>query len=189
MQHDGRFEITPPTDRASLVAALHTVSRDVGEALASLPVAAFVAPQGDFWSPADHLRHLTRSVRPLAKALGLPRLLLRLRFGKAKEPSRTLEEVVAVYRQALADGGQASGGYLPTRRDPSLDDDAFREQVLRYWRAASEELDSVVARWHEPALDRLQLPHPLLGNMTVREILLFTLYHNAHHGRRVFERS
>jgi hypothetical protein len=35
--------------------------------------------------------------------------------------------------------------------------------------------------WSEQALDRLRLPHPGLGLLTVREMLLFTLYHNAHH--------
>jgi hypothetical protein len=30
-------------------------------------------------------------------------------------------------------------------------------------------------------LDRLRLPHPGLGLLTVREMLLFTLYHNTHH--------
>lgn len=33
----------------------------------------------------------------------------------------------------------------------------------------------------ESALGRRQLPHPLLGPLTVREMLLFTLYHNRHH--------
>ncbi len=35
--------------------------------------------------------------------------------------------------------------------------------------------------WSEAALDRYRLPHPLLGKLTVREMLFFTLYHNAHH--------
>ena len=35
--------------------------------------------------------------------------------------------------------------------------------------------------WGELALDRYRLPHPLLGRLTVREMLLFTLYHSVHH--------
>ena len=35
--------------------------------------------------------------------------------------------------------------------------------------------------WSERALDRYRLPHPLLGRLTVREMLLFTLYHSVHH--------
>jgi len=42
--------------------------------------------------------------------------------------------------------------------------------------------------WSERALDRLRLPHPALGKLTVREIVLFTLYHNIHHATNVARR-
>ena len=38
-------------------------------------------------------------------------------------------------------------------------------------------------RWPEPSLDRYQLLHPLLGRLTVREMLEFSVYHHAHHLR------
>lgn len=38
-----------------------------------------------------------------------------------------------------------------------------------------------VREWDEAALDRIRLPHPLLGKLAVRETLLFTLYHDRHH--------
>ena len=37
-------------------------------------------------------------------------------------------------------------------------------------------------------LDRYRLPHPLIGKLTLRELLLWTLYHNAHHVQRIAER-
>jgi hypothetical protein len=33
------------------------------------------------------------------------------------------------------------------------------------------------------------MPHPLLGKLTVREMLLFTLYHNLHHVQNVARRK
>jgi hypothetical protein len=42
-------------------------------------------------------------------------------------------------------------------------------------------LHAALGRWGERSLDRLRLPHPALGTLTVREMLLFTLYHNLHH--------
>ena len=42
-------------------------------------------------------------------------------------------------------------------------------------------VDRAIGKWSEEKLDALQLPHPLLGNLTVREMLLFTLYHQRHH--------
>jgi hypothetical protein len=36
-------------------------------------------------------------------------------------------------------------------------------------------------------LDLLILPHPLLGKLTLREMLYFTLYHVEHHEKQVLE--
>ncbi len=38
-----------------------------------------------------------------------------------------------------------------------------------------------IERWSDAQLDRRCLPHPLLGKLSVREMLFFTLYHNLHH--------
>jgi len=35
--------------------------------------------------------------------------------------------------------------------------------------------------WSELQMDRIRLPHPVLGKLSVREMLFFTLYHNQHH--------
>ena len=45
----------------------------------------------------------------------------------------------------------------------------------------SQQLWSAVGSWREADLDRYLLPHPLLGKLTIREMLFFTLYHNYHH--------
>jgi hypothetical protein len=42
--------------------------------------------------------------------------------------------------------------------------------------------------WREADLDRYLLPHPLLGKLTLREMLHFTLYHNYHHVQSVATR-
>lgn len=38
-----------------------------------------------------------------------------------------------------------------------------------------------VDSWTEQDLDTVLLPHPLLGKLTVREMLYFTIYHAQHH--------
>jgi hypothetical protein len=35
--------------------------------------------------------------------------------------------------------------------------------------------------WKDADMDRYSLPHPLLGTITVREILFFTIYHSMRH--------
>jgi hypothetical protein len=138
----------------------------------------FTAPAG-VWSPAENLVHLIKSSAPVVMALKLPKIALRLRFGKAKMPSRTLAVVRAMYTEvAVAGDAVATGDYVPEVDDFSAES---RTRILSKWQSKSAELVAVTGKWSEHDLDKYVLPHPLLGTMTVREILFFTLYHNLHH--------
>jgi uncharacterized damage-inducible protein DinB len=39
----------------------------------------------------------------------------------------------------------------------------------------------VIDAWEEDQLDEAQLPHPIIGKITVREMLFFTIHHNLRH--------
>ena len=140
---------------------------------------AFFRNIGSSWSPADTVRHLNKSTRPVVKALSMPKLLLRLKFGKAKRASLPYDQFCDRYRQALAEGGQA-GRFAPSAQSQS-DLQSWRRSIMDEFAHVNRELRSAIDRWPESKLDRLQLPHPLLGNLTVREMLFFTLYHQRHH--------
>jgi DinB superfamily len=142
--------------------------------------AAFLAPVGDAWSPADNVRHLTKSMRAVTRGLGVPRLLLLLAFRRGQTRSRPYDAVREVYRARLAQGASA-GRFAPEARPAPPDPDAERARIMAYHATAVEALCAATERWPEPALDRRRLPHPLLGPLTVREMLFFTLYHNQHH--------
>ncbi len=155
--------------------------------LVPLTDAAFFAPQGQAWSPAEHVRHLTKSATPLVLALGLPRWLLRLRFGQPTAPSRSFDAMTALYLDRLSSGAGA-GRFAPTPEATPADPPARRREILNGWTRATVGLQNGIGRWPESALDTNQLPHPLLGLLTVREMLCFTVYHTAHHLRRIAER-
>ena len=59
--------------------------------------------------------------------------------------------------------------------------EARRAEILAQRADANRALRAAIERWPEAAFDRHQLPHPLLGNLTVREMVHFTLYHQLHH--------
>ncbi len=165
---------------AEITAELRRLHEECEGFLRSLPADIFVRPQGDKWSPADHVRHLAKSSRPVAMAMSLPRFLLWLRFGRPRVPSRSLPDLREDYRARLAAGATA-GRFTPSARPIPADGEADRIAVLASWRLADADLRSRMGAWDEPALDRYRLPHPSLGLLTIREMLLFTLYHNAHH--------
>lgn len=182
------FETGSPQTGTELAAALGGLLAQGTTYLQRLDHAAFFAPQGTHWSPAEHVRHLRKSAAPLVMALGLPRLLLRLRFGTATRPSRDFAAMREAYRAQLA-GGATAGRFAPSAEAAPGDPEDRRAAILEAWASTTTGLQAALRRWDEPALDRFQLPHPVLGTLTVREMLHFTVYHTAHHLRRVAERS
>lgn len=148
---------------------------------------AFVTPFADAWSPADNVRHLIKSTEPVTTALRLPRLVLKTSFGSADAPSASYADLVARYLAALAKGGEA-GKFAPTPEPAPVDADAYQRGLIDRCRNAVAALAEVVESWNETDLDKYRLPHPLLGKLTLREMLLFTIYHYTHHRENVVRR-
>jgi DinB superfamily len=182
------FETGTPTTGLELGLGLGRLIASGTAYLSTIPDRQFFAPQGGAWSPADHVRHLTMSSAPLVLALKLPRWALALRFGRGTGRSRTFTEMRTAYRQRLTEGGQA-GRFAPSPRPVPADTGAGRLGIMKGWTRTTVELQNAIRRWSEPALDGQLLPHPLLGPLTVREMLAFTVYHTAHHLQRVAERA
>lgn len=171
--------ITKPFSKAEIIEVLTDETSAVHDYFANIPESNFFqAPEG-VWTPAENLVHLIKSVSPIATALKLPKAALRLRFGKAKHASQSLAEVRAAY-MAFANAGTAiaPSNFAPKVEAPSAEE---RQRILQGWVRKSGQLISAVEAWQDGDLDTLVLPHPLLGNITLREMLLFTAYHNMHH--------
>jgi len=56
-----------------------------------------------------------------------------------------------------------------------------KAELLQQWSKASTELVETAGKWNESDLDVYLLPHPLIGKLTIREMLFFTIYHNLRH--------
>lgn len=136
----------------------------------------FEKADGSKWSTGQTVEHLIRSLAPVNLALLLPAFLLRTLFGKPNREPRSYSGLVQRYHQKLAAGGRASGRFIPpriTNEQRSAKLKAFRKQV--------DTLKSRLKNWSEAELDHYLLPHPLLGKLTIREMLFFSVYHIEHH--------
>ena len=135
------------------------------------------------WSTGQHLDHLIRSTRPLNLAYRLPYWGLRWQFGQKNErPERTYPELVTRYQERLAQGGQATGPYVP----PVVGVEQKAKLIAQFVRE-NERLIKAIGTHSEEKLGSYLLPHPLLGKLTLREMLYFAVHHVEHHYRILLE--
>ncbi len=167
-------------DRNAIHAALLQHHADFIACVQAIPSdRRHTSPSGK-WSPAQQLDHILRSVAPVQMAMGLPKWFLRLAFGKPNRAARSYDVLVQRYQEKLAAGGRASGRFVPT-------DTPARsvERMSADLRTVVAALTKRVNNWSDQDLDTTLLPHPLLGKLTMREMLYFTIYHVQHHQRLV----
>jgi hypothetical protein len=144
--------------------------------LATLNQSDFLFAHSQKWSAGQQLDHLVKSTKPLLLSVRLPKFVLKLVFGKANRPSKTYDGLVEKYQQKLLEGGRASAAFIP----PPID---FEQKS-----ALSNQLNQIIATltkgfagFTEKDLDTIILPHPLLGKITYREMMYFTICHVQHH--------
>lgn len=136
------------------------------------------------WSVGQNIDHLIRSLSPVNLALALPAFVLRMAFGKPNRPPRTYQELVDRYHQKLSAGGRAAGRFIP----PPVSCEQKAKMIGEFNRQ-KEKMIIHMGSWSENQLDNHLLPHPLLGKLTLREMLFFSAYHIQHHLRLLEERN
>jgi len=134
------------------------------------------APDGK-WNAGEQTLHLIKSLKPMAKGLGMPKFLIKYKFGKANRPSWTYDEVVEKYRSRL----EGNTYVAPASFSPSQLVFSQALELNKKLKQQVETIDQKLAKWSEAQLDEFVVPHPLLGKITIRELFYFTIYHAHHH--------
>src|SRR5215204_5661533 len=100
-------------DKPQIISALNENVDAFNNYIVSLTKEQFeVSPEGK-WSAGQNLDHLIRSIKPLQLAFRLPKIFLKLFFGRSNRPSKSYEQLVEKYKYKLAQGGKASGPFIP----------------------------------------------------------------------------
>jgi len=164
------------SDKLSIASGLDEAVESVCDYVRRLNKEEFNFAPGEKWNAGQQLDHLIRSIKPLNLAYGLPSIILKWRFGVSNRPSKTYQRLVEKYESKLALGGRASGRFIPSPVSYEL-----KEQLCNRYGQEKEKLNKKINRIEEAVLDKYILPHPLLGMLTLREMLFFTIHHNHHH--------
>lgn len=128
------------------------------------------------WSAGQHADHLIKSTAPLRKGLAMPTMALRATFGTNNREEYAFEALKEKYKNGLAAGGQATGRFVP----PPIHNDQKKELIAQLEYELTG-LKKVLGKWDEKKMSKFILPHPLLGKLSVREMMFFTVFHTQHH--------
>lgn len=171
-------------DKPQIIAALNEKVDAFNEYIASLNKERFEVSPNEKWSAGQNPDHLIRAIKPLQVAYSLPKFALAILFGKANRPSRTYNELVIKYKSKLAAGGKASKQFIP----PAVSYEN-KDALIEKYDKHKQKLVTKIEKQSEADLDKYILPHPLLGKLTLREMLYFTIHHNMHHLELLKSRS
>ena len=122
--------------------------------------------------------HLIQSEKALNKALWLPKFYLKYKFGLNNRENRTYAQIVQKYQDKLA---AHSGLVAKISRKMPIMTPSNKKFYISKLEKEKMKLIRQFKKWTDHDLDTYLLPHPLLGRMTIREIVIWTAYHTEHH--------
>jgi len=162
--------------KAELIDGLRESVTNVLVFVAPMDRAAFEKRLDGKWSSGQQVQHLILSIQPLTTVFRFPKFLLSALFGKANRASRTYEALRIRYQEKLDSGAVTTRNF-----EPDVIGIHQKDQLIRRFENQKDLLIKGLSRFSEDEMDKFILPHPLLGKLTVREMICFTIYHNEHH--------
>jgi len=163
-------------NKSNIITQLQTNHQSFTSMILALNEEEFLFTVNDKWTPGQQAEHIRRSIKPVNLAFSLPHFVLKLMFGRSGRPSKTFDALVQKYKDKLATGGKASGRFIP-KPVAFKDGGNICSSIVAVNNAICRKLNNC----SEAELDTYVLPHPLLGKLTLREMLYFNIHHVKHH--------
>jgi len=129
------------------------------------------------WAPYQDLEHHKKVLKKIIFALSIPSFILKLIYGKSNNPSKSYDKTLKLYQLRINDGAKSTQEFIPSRTiQAQLEQDC--DELI----STVEKLLRKVGKLNEHDLDTILLPHPILGTITLREMLYFCKIHvEMHH--------
>ncbi|WP_299665606.1 DinB family protein [uncultured Polaribacter sp.] len=130
------------------------------------------------WTTGQQIQHLVDSLQLLNNALSYPRFFLKYKFGLCNRATRDYDTVAKNYQQKLKDNTEKAKLFNQKLKKPIQKE---RERLLNRLQIQNKKLQYKIKKVSDLNLDTLVIPHPLMGKMTIREIIMWTAHHTEHH--------
>ncbi|MFK8060172.1 MAG: DinB family protein [Polaribacter sp.] len=130
------------------------------------------------WTVSQQILHLVNSLQLLNNALSYPRFFLKYKFGVCNRASRNYATVAKKYQQKLIENQDRARIFNQKLKKPLQKD---RDRLITKLQIQQKKLQYKLKKISDVNLDTLVIPHPLMGKMTIREIIMWTAHHTEHH--------
>lgn len=128
------------------------------------------------WNAMQHMVHIHLGVKAMAGYLALPKATITEKFGGMNRASMNMEDLTKKYYERLARGVVPPDRFMPPVVKPG-----DRDRLIAEGRGMLADLRNALATWTEADLDAYMCPHPAMGPLTAREMVMFTVLHARHH--------
>ncbi|CAL2110612.1 DinB family protein [Tenacibaculum sp. 190130A14a] len=164
--------------KENITALLEEKHQELFDWIQNQPEDAFNKEPNNKWSTGQHIVHLVDSIKKVNHALSFPKFILKYKFGKSNRAVRPYEDIVKRYQEKLSKNQDRARAFNSKVTTPNLEK---YNQLLTTLEIQNKKLQHKTNKWKDKDLDNLILPHPLMGKMPIREIIMWTAYHTEHH--------
>jgi hypothetical protein len=162
--------------KSEILNSLHKHLTETNSFLNTTDNSIFFRSIDNKWSIAEQIEHLGLSFFATNLVFSMPKSILGTIIGKNKRSNLSSEAIINQYLAKLSSGSKASFPY-----QPRLSMLKNRTLILNFWNSTQKKMISLIEKTKEEDLDIYLIPHPIIGKITLREFLYFTIYHIEHH--------
>lgn len=134
----------------------------------------------DKWSVAQNVEHINISLSKVSDYLTLSKSSIESNFGLSQRASISNEQLIKNYLKAIENGAKATSSFIPR-----VNTETNIQKLIDEGENLLKTCISHLQNWAEDELDKYNCPHPILGQLTAREMLYFTIYHVQHHHKTI----
>jgi nitrate/nitrite-specific signal transduction histidine kinase len=167
-------------NKPELIKALNIQKLEFQRFLSSIPNKQFFDGSSEQWSVAHHVKHITSVINRIATGLANPGALPK---REPATPSRDFATMHQSYLNTLQNTPSETLRQFGSRvtLEERQDFQAYQTQMISNFVDAITNFNTALEGFDEEHLETLGMPHPLLGLISSREMVFFTVFHNAHH--------
>jgi hypothetical protein len=137
------------------------------------------------WTTGQHVLHLVDSLKKLNYALSIPKFILKNKYGVSNRALRPYAAVTKRYEERLAESQAKAKTFNAGLKTSPLNE---KKRLIDTLITQNKKLQYKTNKWKDAHLDTLILPHPLMGKMPIREIIMWTAHHTKHHRDLLIEK-